>query len=54
MQAIDSNESTSPDPHASHSSLVGVATASTRAVASQVFAFYMRVPMKLFRPTRIE
>jgi hypothetical protein len=38
----------------SHSSLVGVTTAGTRALASQLFMFYLRVPVKLFRPTRVE
>lgn len=36
------------------SKYVGATTAGLRAVFSQVFTFYVRVPVKLFRPTRIE
>lgn len=36
------------------SRVVGATTAGFRALASQVFALYVRVPVKLFRPTRIE
>ncbi|KAA8917131.1 hypothetical protein TRICI_000727 [Trichomonascus ciferrii] len=35
-------------------SLVGITTAGTRALASQFFTFYLRIPVKLFRPTRID
>jgi hypothetical protein len=35
-------------------SVVGLTTAGTRALATQLFTFYIRVPVKLFRPTRIE
>ncbi|KAK9321103.1 mitochondrial carrier domain-containing protein [Lipomyces orientalis] len=33
---------------------VGAATAGTRALLSQLMAFYVRVPIKLFRPTRVD
>ncbi|KAK9467558.1 mitochondrial carrier domain-containing protein [Lipomyces arxii] len=33
---------------------VGTATAGTRALLSQMLAFYVRVPVKLFRPTRVD
>lgn len=36
------------------SRVVGATTAGFRALASQVFALYVRVPVKLFRPTRID
>jgi hypothetical protein len=36
------------------SRVVGATTAGFRALASQIFALYVRVPVKLFRPTRIE
>lgn len=39
---------------AHNSSVVGFATAGTRALTSQIFTFYLRVPVKLFRPTRID
>ncbi|CAN6674521.1 hypothetical protein TRVA0_055S00738 [Trichomonascus vanleenenianus] len=35
-------------------SVVGAVTAGTRALASQLFTFYIRIPVKLFRPTRID
>lgn len=34
--------------------LIGATTAGTRALASQLFTFYIRVPVKLFRPTRVD
>ncbi|KAK9473472.1 mitochondrial carrier domain-containing protein [Dipodascopsis tothii] len=34
--------------------VVGAATAGTRALASQVLTLYLRVPIKLFRPTRVD
>lgn len=40
-------------PH-QQNSLVGFTTAGTRAVASQFITLYLRVPVKLFRPTRVE
>ncbi|KAK9451473.1 mitochondrial carrier domain-containing protein [Limtongia smithiae] len=33
---------------------VGAATAGTRALVSQFFTMYLRVPVKLFRPTRVD
>lgn len=36
------------------SKIVGASTAGFRALASQLFTFYIRVPVKLFRPTRVE
>lgn len=36
------------------SRIVGATTAGLRALASQLFTFYVRVPVKLFRPTRVE
>ncbi|KAK9233875.1 mitochondrial carrier domain-containing protein [Lipomyces kononenkoae] len=33
---------------------VSAATAGTRALLSQMIAFYVRVPVKLFRPTRVD
>ncbi|KAK9457768.1 mitochondrial carrier domain-containing protein [Dipodascopsis uninucleata] len=33
---------------------VGAATAGTRAILSQMVAFYTRIPVKLFRPTRVD
>ncbi|KAK9370531.1 mitochondrial carrier domain-containing protein [Lipomyces kononenkoae] len=33
---------------------VSAATAGTRALLSQMIAFYVRVPIKLFRPTRVD
>lgn len=47
--------SASLDSHdRSSSSLVGITTAGTRALASQFFTFYLRIPVKLFRPTRVD
>jgi hypothetical protein len=40
-------------PH-QQNSLVGFTTAGTRALASQFISIYLRVPVKLFRPTRVE
>lgn len=36
------------------SSIIGAATAGTRALASQLFAFYIKIPLKIFRPTRVD
>lgn len=36
------------------SRIVGAATAGSRALFSQFLTFYVRVPVKLFRPTRVE
>lgn len=38
----------------SSAQVVGLTTAGTRALTTQLFSFYLRVPVKLFRPTRIE
>lgn len=39
---------------ATSSPIVGVTTAGSRAIASQFFTLYLRVPVKLFRPTRVD
>lgn len=36
------------------SRIIGATTAGVRALASQLLTFYVRVPVKLFRPTRVE
>lgn len=36
------------------SRFIGATTAGLRALAAQFFTFYVRVPVKLFRPTRVE
>lgn len=46
----DSNEAWRPNS----ASVIGATTAGTRALASQLFTFYIRVPVKLFRPTRVD
>lgn len=35
-------------------SLIGVLSGSGRAIASQFFSFYIRVPVKLFKPARVD
>ncbi|KAK9372013.1 mitochondrial carrier domain-containing protein [Lipomyces chichibuensis] len=41
-------------PQRKSNQYVGAATAGTRALLSQMVAFYVRVPIKLFRPTRVD
>lgn len=36
------------------SRIVGATTAGLRALTAQLFTFYVRVPVKLFRPTRVD
>ncbi|BFZ61008.1 hypothetical protein YB2330_002066 [Saitoella coloradoensis] len=41
-------------PSQRNTAAIGTSTAVTRTVIQQGFAFYFRVPVKLFRPTRID
>jgi hypothetical protein len=50
---IDIRDPIEDHPH-QQNSLVGFTTAGTRALASQFISIYLRVPVKLFRPTRVE
>ncbi|KAK9339457.1 mitochondrial carrier domain-containing protein [Lipomyces starkeyi] len=53
-QPSSSTSGLNHSPQRKSNQYVGAATAGTRALLSQMIAFYVRVPIKLFRPTRVD
>ncbi|KAK7202597.1 mitochondrial carrier domain-containing protein [Myxozyma melibiosi] len=56
QQRMSGNDSTTMNSNNNNTAnqYVGAATAGTRALLSQFIALYARVPVKLFRPTRVD